>query len=216
MADAVRNNGSSEGRSVVRVLAVGDVGASLPRSRDVDVVARATDIERAIRDADRLQVAVAVVACGGASSIRFRDVALLHARAPRLRIVALSEHTDEERVLGAFRAGARGYVVRKSSSEVLREAIRSVAKGGTYLDPEIASLVIRLVIRRGRSAPGALSDQERRVLEHLPKGMTNREIAEVLGLSENTIKTHVSHILQKLQVRDRVQAASIAVRQGLV
>lgn len=201
---------------MVRVLAVGNTRGYLPRSDDFDVVARATDVDGAIRAAERLQPLLAVVACGGGDSFRLRDIAMLHARQPRVRIVGVADHTDEERVLGAFRAGARGYVVQSSPREVLREAMGSVATGGTFLDPAVADVVIRLVIRRGRKAPGALTAQERRVLEYLPRGMTNREIAEELGLSENTIKTHVSNVLRKLRVKDRVQAAAIAVRQGLV
>jgi DNA-binding NarL/FixJ family response regulator len=132
------------------------------------------------------------------------------ARAPGVRVVALTASTDEARMMGVLRVGATGYVRKDAEPETLLAAIRAVAAGRTYIDPSIARLVPRSENR------DELTARERDVLRHLALGRANREIASALGVSEETVKTHVAHVLAKLQVENRAQAAVQALRHGLV
>jgi DNA-binding NarL/FixJ family response regulator len=119
-------------------------------------------------------------------------------------------------MLRAFAAGAKGFLVKESDPEVLRQALRMVAAGNTFVDPQVAGKLVA-VATKGRRARGpyGLTLQEMRVLELLPKGLSNREIGTELSVSVETVKTHVRNAMRKLQVGDRAEAAAIAIREGL-
>ena len=130
---------------------------------------------------------------------------------PSARVVALTASTDEARMMAVLRAGAAGYIRKDAEPETLLAAIRAVARGRTYVDPYLA----RRVAEDGVS-PDDLTDREREVLRHLALGESNKAIADVLCVSEETIKTHVGHILGKLGVENRAQAVVQALKRGLV
>ena len=135
------------------------------------------------------------------------------------RVLVLTTFGLDEYVTRAVSAGAAGFVLKDASADALVDAIRAVARGDSVLSPAVAGLVMDQA-RRAGSGPAAmpgldeLTDRERDVLEHLARGRSNAEIAEVLFLSEATVKTHVGRVLTKLGVRDRVQAVIVAVRAG--
>ena len=120
-------------------------------------------------------------------------------------------------MLSAFAAGARGFMVKDSDSALIRLAVRSVAQGGTFVDPRVAGKLVALAAK-GTPARGpfGLSYQELRVLRFLPLGYSNREIGAELGISQETVKTHVRNTLRKLGVPDRAKAAAVAQREGLL
>ncbi|HWL37461.1 MAG TPA: response regulator transcription factor [Frankiaceae bacterium] len=115
----------------------------------------------------------------------------------------------------AIQTGATGFVCAGSPPQVLREAIRWASAGRVFLDPACGGLVVELVAKTQKGLPYGLTRAELDVVALLPKGMPNREIANELGISENTVKTHLRHALRKLGVRDRAQAAALVVREGL-
>ena len=131
--------------------------------------------------------------------------------APSVRVVALTASTDEARMMAVLRAGAAGYIRKDAEPETLLAAIRAVARGRTYVDPYLA----RRVAEDGVSADD-LTDREREVLRHLALGESNKAIADALSVSEETVKTHVGHILSKLGVENRAQAVVQALKRGLV
>ena len=133
------------------------------------------------------------------------------AKRPSVRVVALTASTDEARMMAVLRAGAAGYIRKDAEPETLLAAIRAVARGRTYVDPYLA----RRVAEDGIS-PDDLTDREREVLRHVALGESNRAIADVLCVSEETVKTHVGHILSKLGVENRAQAVVQALKRGLV
>jgi NarL family two-component system response regulator LiaR len=133
------------------------------------------------------------------------------AKRPSARVVALTASTDEARMMAVLRAGAAGYIRKDAEPETLLAAIRAVARGRTYVDPYLA----RRVAEDGVS-PDDLTDREREVLRHLALGESNKSIGEVLCVSEETVKTHVGHILGKLGVENRAQAVVQALKRGLV
>ena len=137
-------------------------------------------------------------------------------RVPGTRVIILSSFPHEGSMLAAFSAGARGFLLKESEPSVFRYAVRTVASGGTFTDPHVAGRLVALATNRRRvKGPYGLSVQEMRVVEMLPRGMTNREIAGELGLSPDTIKTHLRNAMRKMGAKDRVEAAGIALKEGL-
>jgi two-component system NarL family response regulator len=129
---------------------------------------------------------------------------------PDARILVLSTHSGEEEIHRAMQAGARGYVVKSSVREELLRAVREIHAGRQYVDPVVAS---HLAERRSHRP---LSSREVDVLKLLAKGFGNREIAASLNIAEVTVKMHVSHMLEKLGVKDRTEAATVALRRGII
>ena len=132
------------------------------------------------------------------------------ARQPSIRVVALTASFDEARMMGVLRAGATGYVRKDADPEILLAAVHAVAAGRTYIDPSIGHHLARA------QEADELTPREGDVLRHLAVGASNRTIAAALGVSEETVKTHVANVLSKLQVENRAQAAVQALKRGLV
>jgi DNA-binding NarL/FixJ family response regulator len=130
--------------------------------------------------------------------------------------VVLSDARDEDSIMAALSAGAKGYLLKSSVSLRLGEALRAVAEGGVYIDPAVAGTVVAVAAGRRVPGPFGLTPKEIRVLRYLPRGMSNREIAGQLSVAEETVKSHVRSILRKLGASDRARAAAIAMREGIV
>ncbi len=131
-------------------------------------------------------------------------------KCPRSAILVLSSYASQEEVYGAVCAGATGYLTKESSREILLEALRSVAHGHEYIPAEIAARLVE------RDPASTLTGREAEILDLLAKGLTNREIAHVLGISRSTAKTHLANIFTKLEVTDRAEAVSTAIRRGIL
>jgi two-component system, NarL family, response regulator LiaR len=187
--------------------------ALLLTAEGIEVVGEATDGREAIAEVERLNPDVTLMDVvlphiDGPAAIR----AILQ-RDPEARIVALSGYDIDERILGALRAGALGYLSKSSSREALLEAIRQVARGRASLP---ADLTRRLLTHLKPQTPNeALSDREVEILRQISKGLSNRQTAEQLNISEGTVRTHVSNILAKLGAENRVEATLFALRDGL-
>jgi len=139
----------------------------------------------------------------------------------RSRVVVLTTYDSDEFVYEALRAGASGFLLKDAPAEELVSAIRVVAAGDALLSPSITRRLIEEFARRPvPSSPppqlGSLTDREVEVLRLISRGLSNAEIARQLYVGEGTVKTHVSHLLAKLQLRDRVQAVVAAYESGLV
>ena len=183
----------------------------------IEVVGEAGDGDAVVTEVERLHPDVVLMDLvmpggGGIPAIRrIRD------RAPDTRVVVLTSFASDDQVIPAVQAGAAGYLLKDVEPSGLEAAIRLVHDGEALLDPQIAGRVMEQV---AHPAPGgdlaSLTPREREVLELLGRGLSNRELADTLVVSEKTVKTHVSNILMKLGVHDRTQAALLAVRAGLV
>ncbi|MFQ3679613.1 MAG: response regulator transcription factor [Pseudanabaenaceae cyanobacterium] len=137
---------------------------------------------------------------------------------PETRVVMLTSHTSETEILAALAAGADAYCVKGTNIDRLVWAIEAVMEGAMYIDPQVAHYALEK-FREGPKANGKgaqLSQREMEVLQLLVEGKSNPEIAASLYLSPNTVKTHVRGIMNKLAVDDRVKAAVVALREGLV
>jgi DNA-binding NarL/FixJ family response regulator len=136
----------------------------------------------------------------------------------RARVIVLTSFGDDDKLFAALRAGAAGYLLKDVQPGELVRAIRSAHDGNSPLSPTIATRIVE-EIRQGGGAPAEVDDltpRERDVLILIARGRSNKAIALELGVAEKTVKTHVSHILGKLGLTDRTQAALYAVRHGLV
>ena len=132
-------------------------------------------------------------------------------RAPTVKVIALTASSDEARMMGALRAGAAGYVRKDAEPEVLLAAIRSVARGKTYIDPSVSRNILRAV-----SPQEDLTPRETEVLRQVALGRSNKEIADALAIGDETVKTHLGNVFSKLQVENRAQAVVQALKRGLV
>ena len=187
-------------------------------SRDgIEVVGEAGDGESAVTAIERLHPDVVLMdlvmpGMGGVAAIR-----RIRERVPTTRVVVLTSFASDDQVIPAVQAGAAGYLLKDVEPSGLEAAIRLVHEGEALLDPQVAGRVMQEV---AHPAPGsdlaALTPREREVLGLLGRGMSNRELADTLVVSEKTVKTHVSNILMKLGLHDRTQAALLAVREGVV
>ena len=148
---------------------------------------------------------------------------------PEVAVIMLTAHQDDDSIFAAFAAGADGYCLKGADTQRINLAIRAVADGAAWLDPEIASRVLKQTglswqLLKDSSASAdkrmaqniRLSDREKQILELVANGLSNPQIARELSVKPATIKTHVGRIMDKLAVCDRTQAAVKAIRQGLL
>lgn len=200
----------------IRILLVDDhqivrmgLKAVLQFEPDLAVVAEAGDAASALAEFHRHEPDVTLLDLrmpgGGLETLR--ELRRLH---PQARVLILTTSEREEDVHQTLAAGAQGYALKSLSPTQLAEAVRRVHAGERWIPPEIAR------IQAAREAAPDLSPREGEVLQLLVKGLTNPEIAEALALSRSTIKVHVAHILEKLGVADRTEAAAEAFRRGLL
>jgi DNA-binding NarL/FixJ family response regulator len=135
-------------------------------------------------------------------------------------VLALTTFDDDELLAGALRAGANGFVLKDSSAEELIRAVRAVADGHSYLDPAVTTRVLQTYRRapesRSATLPSELTTREREVLTLIARGLTNSEIAETLGISATTVKSHIGRIFVKLDLRDRPAVIVYAYENGIV
>jgi DNA-binding NarL/FixJ family response regulator len=184
---------------------------------DLSVVGQAGDVQEALLTLASITADVAVldVRLPDGSGIELcREIRSLY---PNVKVLMLTSFLDDEAILGAVLGGASGYVIKDIKNLDLLEAIRKVAAGETLLDIALVSNVTSRL--RKVDSPASeiyeLTDQEQRVLEHIGRGLTNRQIAESMCLAEKTIKNYVSSLLGKLGLERRTQAAALAARLGL-
>ena len=208
----------------IRVLVVDDhavvregLRAFLELQEGIEVVGEAEDGRQALDEATRLRPDVILMdlvmpRVDGVSAMRS-----LRETAPEARVIVLTSFLDDDKLLPALRAGAAGYLLKNAQPQELVRAVRAAHAGETLLDPVVAARLVETLAAAGVEEPlDRLTPREREVLILVGRGFPNKLIARELELSEKTVKTHVGHVLAKLGVTDRTQAAVLAVRAGLV
>jgi DNA-binding NarL/FixJ family response regulator len=201
----------------IRILVVDDhfmvrmgLSASLNVESDMEVVAEAGNSEAAL-EAFRKHHPTLVLMDLRLPGLSGTDcTAAIIREYPNAAILMLSTHYAEEEVYRALQAGARGYVAKSILREELLRAVREVHYGGHYVDPIVAAHLAQ------RQSHRSLSSREVEVLRMVAKGLGNKEIASALNIAEVTVKLHVSHVLEKLNVKDRTQAATAALQRGII
>ena len=211
-------------RAIIRVLIVDDhafvrkgVRAFLDEVEDIEVVGEAGDGEEAVVQSKALQPDVILMDLVMPHMDGVEAISRITAQEAKVRIIALTSFATDDKVFPAIKSGAMGYILKDSEPEELVEAIRRVYAGEPTLDPSIARKVLQEISRPSKRppTPDPLTEREEEVLRLVAKGLSNQEIADQMVIAEVTVRTHVSHILSKLQLANRVQAALYALREGL-
>jgi DNA-binding NarL/FixJ family response regulator len=218
----------TKGLDELRVLVVDDHDLfrtglrNLLEEQGVNVVGEAENGETAIRLASDLAPDVVIMdlnmpGAGGVETTR-----RLSSLAPLSRVVVLTISADDDDVMNAVMAGACGYLLKDSSIQELIAGIRAASEGESLISPQIAAKVLQRLRAQSKDADAAetihaeLSDRELQVLKLIANGNDNAQIARELFISPKTVKNHISNILMKLQIDNRIQAAVYAVRSGIV
>jgi DNA-binding NarL/FixJ family response regulator len=186
-----------------------------------EIVGEAADGEEAVQQAAELEPDVILMdlvmpGLDGVSAMRE-----LRRRGGRAHVIVLTSFLDDDRLLAALEAGAAGYLLKNSQPAELSRAVRAAQAGEAIIDPTAAARLVHALSDRDRARPSAtpldqLTGREREVLTLIAQGRANKRIALELGISEKTVKAHVGHVLAKLGVTDRTQAAVLAVQEGLI
>jgi NarL family two-component system response regulator LiaR len=209
---------------IIRILIVDDhavvregLRAFLDLQEGFEVVGEADDGDEAIAAAERLRPDVVLMDLVMPRRDGVAAMRVLRDRVPGARVIVLTSFLDEDKLLPALRAGAAGYLLKNAQPHELERAVRAAHAGEAVLDPVVAARLVEALASGGDDQPiDRLTPREREVLELIVRGFPNKRIARELELAEKTVKTHVGHVLGKLGVTDRTQAAVIAVRAGLV
>ncbi|AFY60939.1 response regulator containing a CheY-like receiver domain and an HTH DNA-binding domain [Synechococcus sp. PCC 6312] len=190
---------------------------SLTAYSQFEIIAQADDGFSGVEAARNLQPDLVVMDIGLPGLDGIAATQQIKAEFPQIHVVMLTSHQSETEVVAALSSGADAYCIKGATVDRLVTAIAAAQEGATYLDPQIARQVVQH-LRPPQTNPSGmqLSQREMDVLQLMVQGLSNPEIAEKLFLSPNTIKTHVRGIMNKLSVDDRVQAAVVALRSGLV
>ena len=187
---------------------------------DVAVVGEASDGAEGVRKAAELQPDVTIVDLAMPGTGGLAAIPEMRKAAPRTAILVFTMHHNAAYVHEAMRAGARGYVLKSAPKEVLLAAIRALRTGGGYLQPEITGTVLRRLVGDARVGADKEKDlltvRELQILEAVADGKSNKEIAAALAIAEDTVKTHLRRLFEKLGAADRAHAVAIALRQSLI
>jgi DNA-binding NarL/FixJ family response regulator len=183
---------------------------------DMEVVGSAGSAEEALPIAERLCPDIVLLdlelpGLGGLEAIP----RLLEA-SPATGVIVFTAYETDERILGALRAGARGYLLKGAPAEEIVRAVHMVHAGGSYLEPRVAAKLVMQVCAPAPCPGPALTPREQEVLRLLGEGMSNKRIARALCISERTVKFHVGSVFTKLGAGNRTQAVALAVQRGLL
>lgn len=197
------------------------LAAILGTQPDFVVIATAADGQEAVRLAAELKPDIVLLDLEMPELDGVQALARMRAASPAIRALVFTAFDTDERILGAVRAGAQGYLLKGAPREELFRAVRVVSQGGSLLQPVVASRLLQRMAAHGPAAaepPAAatLTSREVQVLRLLAHGRANKEIAAELVISERTVKFHVSSILSKLGASNRTEAVRLAVQRGLV
>jgi two-component system response regulator DevR len=186
------------------------------RQKDMVVVGEAGTMTEAITEAAKAKPDVIIMDVRLPDGSGVEACRTIRESRPETKVIMLTSYADDEALFASIVAGAAGYLLKQTRGQAVVDAINAVAQGRSLLDPDVTGKVLERV-RKGRGdedpAFASLTDQERKVLEQLAEGKTNREIGEVLFLSEKTVKNYVSRILDKLGLARRAEAAAYMAKR---
>lgn len=209
----------------IRVLVVDDhaivrkgVRALLAEVEEIEVVGEASEGEEAIELVDRLHPDVIMMDLVMPKMDGIEAISKITAKYPDARILALTSFANDDKVFPAIKSGAIGYLLKDSDPDELIPAIRQVYRGEPSMHPSIARKLLQELSQPSGNppTPDPLTERELEVLRLVAKGVDNQQIASQLHVAEVTVRTHVSHILSKLHLANRVQATLYALKEGLV
>jgi DNA-binding NarL/FixJ family response regulator len=194
------------------------LNAILSTQPDFEVVGEASTGAEVIRQASTLKPDVVLMDLEMPEMDGVEAIRRMHTTAPETRAIVLTAFDTDERIVGALQAGAQGYLLKGAPRSEIFNAIRVVSKGGSLLQPVVASKFLQHITSRSADRPAeeSLTGREMDVLRLLAQGKVNKEIAAALSISERTVKFHVSAIMSKLGAGNRTEAVTIAAQRGLI
>ncbi len=189
---------------------------SLASEKDFAIIGQASNGKNAIEMAKELLPDVLLLDITMPDQDGITITKKISAAFPVIQIIMLTASENEDDLMKALKAGARGYVLKGISAKELVKVVRTIVAGGTYISPDMANMILFELSQPSQPDPlSELSEREKEILKLVAKGYTNREIGAQIHLSEKTIKHYMTNILQKLHVRSRVEAALIVQKRDL-
>ncbi|MGB3634748.1 MAG: response regulator transcription factor [Rubrobacteraceae bacterium] len=189
------------------------IGGMLSSEEDFEVVGEATNGSEAVALANRFKPDVILMDLRMPEMDGVEAISRIKEQHPEMKILVLTTYESDADILRALERGATGYMLKDAPREDLFEAIRATAEGKSPLAPDVAA---RLVHRIREPVDELLSTREIEILELVAGGASNKEIAKQLWISDTTVKSHVLHIFNKLEVTDRTAAVTVALRRGII
>ncbi|MFN3981319.1 MAG: response regulator [Caldilinea sp.] len=211
---------------MIRILIVDDhaivragIRVLLQLQPEFEVVGEAEDGQEALRQVQQLTPDIVLMDIGMPGMDGLAATRAILQNYPQVRIIALTQHENREYVLPTLRAGAKGYVLKRAPDDTLVRAIRTVAAGGSFLDPRVADVVTASLRQQG-AAPvdplETLTEREREVLQLLASGKTYQEIADTLFISVKTVDFHRTNLMRKLNLANRAELIQFALKRNLL
>jgi DNA-binding NarL/FixJ family response regulator len=207
----------------VRVLIADDHGIVrsglrllLERQKGVEVIGEASDGVEALDMAVRERPDLAILDVKMPKLTGLQATRDIKAQAPEVAVLILSMHDDERYLFEALRAGAAGYVLKRAADQDLLDAVRAAARGEPFLTPDAQRALIKDVLERDSEGADELTPREQEIVKLVAEAHQNKEIAELLHLSEKTVENHRANAMKKLGMRDRVELVRYAIRRGLI
>ncbi len=194
------------------------IGAMLRREPDFKIVGEASNGLEAVEKARELEPDVILMDLRMPELDGVEAITRIRADYPEVKFIILTTYSDDEYIFKGIAAGARAYLLKDAPREELFKAIRMVSKGESLIQPVVASRVLDKLAELSRKTPSAdvLSEREIEVLQLMAKGVSNKELADQLSITQSTVKTHITSIFQKLNVTTRTEAVTTAFKKGII
>ena len=210
---------------VIKIVIVDDhpvvregIGAMLKREPDFKIVGEASNGAEAIEKARELSPDVMLMDLRMPEVDGVEAITRIKAEKPDIKFIILTTYSDDEYIFRGIAAGARAYLLKDAPRDELFKAIRAVSRGESLIQPVVASRLLDKLAELSKKSPAVdtLSDREVEVLNLMAKGVSNKNIADQLSITQSTVKTHITSIFQKLDVTTRTEAVTTALKRGII
>ena len=189
---------------------------SLLEHHGFEIVGEATDGDEAVQLARKIHFEVGLLDISMPRMNGVEAARQILQLAPRCHIIVLTVHAEERQIAAAFRAGIRGYVIKTQAADELIHAIREVSLGGTYMSPQVSTILLGAYLAGTTIGADPLTPRERQVLQLVAEGKSTKEVAQVLGVTAKTAESYRSRLKVKLDIHDTAGLVRYAIREGLV
>lgn len=189
---------------------------SLLEREGFQVVAEASDGQEALRCVQSLKPDIAVMDISMPILNGLEAARQMTLSSPHVKIILLTQHTEEQYLSEALEAGVKGYVLKSQVASDLLQALRQVSRGGSYLSPGVSGAVMEAYRSKSKERKDPLTSRERQVLQLIAEGKSTKEVATVLGISAKTAESHRTRLMQKLDIHETASLVLYAVRRGIV
>jgi len=194
------------------------IGAMLRREPDFQIVGEASNGQEAVKKVHEVSPDVVLMDLRMPEMDGVEAITRIKEEKPEVKFIILTTYSDDEYIFRGIAAGARAYLLKDAPRDELFKAIRAVSRGESLIQPVVASRVLDKLAELSKKTPGVetLSDREIEVLRLMASGVSNKDIADRLSITQSTVKTHITSIFQKLNVTTRTEAVTTALKKGII